>query len=444
MTSKIKIESPPTLNSFFPCKTIQNPSIANLFFDLQRETFFYLNKKDVNALSLSCKTLYQAGNDPGLWKYLFQRDFPHHSPTSCLLHQWKEQYRFLSCSHSNLKKGNFRITQLKSHTSAINTVNSTIDLLLTSSSNGIHTVKKSDVLQTFQQLSIHEKGEFFLNSKQDLLIHHPSGFLKALKKMENGTFIEKQILGDGTPIVQFHLNEDYLFYVTNGRTLECFKKTSEEIFQKIGSFDHTNRALHKEGYLFTITLKGHIEIRKEDENGIFQKLQPKLNLEQTRGQFSWMAYEKEHLICGKVTGMIKILKKNENGVFIDFQSFGATQVFNLVSAFKAKDDMIYCGLSRGEIVIWKKQENHEFKLLQTLKQHKEKITTIEWDGNYLLAGSIDSTVSVWEQNADGEFNWLQTLSDPKHIEGVTALKIEGTQFLVGYGDGSVKIWDFSN
>ena len=54
-----------------------------------------------------------------------------------------------------------------------------------------------------------------------------------------------------------------------------------------------------------------------------------------------------------------------------------------------------------EIKIWTRLEKKNFKLLRTLKGHKENVTTIEFthDGLELISGSLDKTIILWEVNS---------------------------------------------
>lgn len=79
------------------------------------------------------------------------------------------------------------------------------------------------------------------------------------------------------------------------------------------------------------------------------------------------------------------------------------------------------------------------KLLHTLLGHQSLTSGMVLKNNYLVSGNADSTVKIWDIVSG---KCLHTLSGPnKHQSAVTSLQFNSKFVVTSSDDGSVKLWD---
>ncbi|MFA5878611.1 MAG: hypothetical protein WC860_00355 [Candidatus Margulisiibacteriota bacterium] len=113
-----------------------------------------------------------------------------------------------------------------------------------------------------------------------------------------------------------------------------------------------------------------------------------------------------------------------------------------ISSFLCEKDMLILGYEDGTIKIWL-EKNEKYKLERFLDIHREKITTLKLFKNYLLAGSDDSTITLWDITS---FRYLMTFRGHRgpitgiymgwHNVGLGDMEIVASSSY----DGHVKIW----
>ena len=88
-------------------------------------------------------------------------------------------------------------------------------------------------------------------------------------------------------------------------------------------------------------------------------------------------------------------------------------------------------------------QKQSYKDIQTLRQYGgSSLNRCEFnpDGKYLVAGSVNSTLSIWEVDSGYLFNTLNGLS---HIVRDLTFSQDGTT-LITSGDGTILVWDFAS
>ena len=158
---------------------------------------------------------------------------------------------------------------------------------------------------------------------------------------------------------------------------------------------------------------------------------------------SWIFFENGQLIMANYEGVIKIWKQEKNGSFTGPKVFDVRDDFmNFLNCIEVKEDYIFVGMSKGQLIILKKDEKGEFQVPPNSENHGKQINALITYENYLMTGSIDGTVKVWEKGAAGVYAFLQTLSDPELKRSVTNLSMEDNKLVIAYFSGAVKLWDF--
>jgi WD40 repeat protein len=83
-------------------------------------------------------------------------------------------------------------------------------------------------------------------------------------------------------------------------------------------------------------------------------------------------------------------------------------------------------------------------LVTTLKGHKEAVYSIVYsaDGKYILTGSGDPAIKVWDAATGKEIKSFAGPSGHKGLVLAVALAPDGAQFASGGADNSARVWDF--
>ena len=84
-----------------------------------------------------------------------------------------------------------------------------------------------------------------------------------------------------------------------------------------------------------------------------------------------------------------------------------------------------------------------FKPLLKEKGHSSSVRSIAIspDGKYIVSGSVDGTIKIWDfktgeclNSLEGHSSWVDSI----------AISPDGKYIVSGSGDGTIKIWDFKN
>ncbi|ODQ63050.1 WD40 repeat-like protein [Nadsonia fulvescens var. elongata DSM 6958] len=88
---------------------------------------------------------------------------------------------------------------------------------------------------------------------------------------------------------------------------------------------------------------------------------------------------------------------------------------------------------------WKVESNwrHGRYKLTEFRGHTDGIMCLQFDHQYLITGSYDTTVKVWDIET-GEL--LRTLTG--HVRGVRALAFDATKLITGSMDKTIRIWNY--
>lgn len=104
-----------------------------------------------------------------------------------------------------------------------------------------------------------------------------------------------------------------------------------------------------------------------------------------------------------------------------------------VWAIEACEDKIVTGSTDRTAKIWAMNDS---SCIATLKYHRSTIRTVKCIKNYVIIGSRDYTISVW--NVEGHL--LHVLEGHRH--SVKCMDVNDNFLVSGSYDGSVKIWDY--
>jgi len=98
------------------------------------------------------------------------------------------------------------------------------------------------------------------------------------------------------------------------------------------------------------------------------------------------------------------------------------------------------GSTNSSIKVWDMQNK---KLLFVLKGHQKKVTTLTTtpDGKYLMSGSDDQTIKIWNLQTRKHLFTLTGHGDSVNTISVTP---DGKYLLSGSDDKTIKIWDLEN
>ncbi len=82
----------------------------------------------------------------------------------------------------------------------------------------------------------------------------------------------------------------------------------------------------------------------------------------------------------------------------------------------------------------------KFTCFQTLEEHSYSVRSVAWspDGKYIVSGSSDETIKIWDANS-GEC--LKTLEGHSSRVNSVAWSPDGSKIVSGSSDATIKIWD---
>jgi len=93
------------------------------------------------------------------------------------------------------------------------------------------------------------------------------------------------------------------------------------------------------------------------------------------------------------------------------------------------------------------------KCIATLEGHCSRITSLCWTGKYLVSGGWDKTIKIWDlvsgwrvssrPRKDLDTNKCITTFGGSHKNLITSLCWTGTYLVSGSYDGTIKIWDWN-
>ncbi|HEY5235014.1 MAG TPA: WD40 repeat domain-containing protein, partial [Rhabdochlamydiaceae bacterium] len=282
-----------------------------------------------------------------------------------------------------------------------------------------------------------------VSPQQDYLLFQVENALKIYKRTETGEFKEIQSFNvDGTEIRRFKIGRDDLTISTSQNSI-VYTKDQDGLFQESIRLGGFHLALVSGDYLFTARDDEQVQILKKNVAGEYEPQMNYLNGSPSGALPSWIFFENGHLILAACDGTIKIWKQEKSGSFTGPKLLDVNDDFmNFVNCFEVKEDYIFVGMSKGQLIILKKDEKGEFQVQTNSENHGEQINALITYENYLISGSIDGTVKVWEKGRDGAYVLLQTLSDPDLEVSITKLSMEDNKLVVAHCSGAVKIWDF--
>jgi len=420
--------------------------------ELVFEVISHSKKEDLFHASLVCRDLVSLIDDSYLWKQLFARDFPERLPTASvadLPNPWKELYRAPIVTRANIKKKEAQVTPLAGHAERVASMSCSGSLVLTGDETGMIIVRAKNVTGNFEDLQTIQpckEGVFQTSPEQDYLVFQHENSLKVYRRAESGKFeeIQKSLNVDGTEIIQYKIGTSFLSVSTRQNSM-IYRKGTDGLFQECKRLDGYHLALVSGDYLFAASGDQTVQMWKKDARGEFQEHQSYLNANPSSALPSWIFFENGHLILASIDGKIRIFKQEKNGLFSGptNHDVAGENFMNLMSSFEAEGDYLFAGMHTGALVILKKMDSGAFQPQPDLeKAHDYQISALSINENYLVTGSIDGTVKIWEQEKTGTYSLLQTFADPELDEAVTNVSMKGSKLFISYLSGAVKIWDF--
>ena len=88
------------------------------------------------------------------------------------------------------------------------------------------------------------------------------------------------------------------------------------------------------------------------------------------------------------------------------------------------------------IAVWDIKSPTDIRRRRLLVGHRGGVTRVDFDDEYIVSGSVDQTIKVW-QTSTGEF--VRTLHG--HREGIACLQYRGNRIISGSFDSTIRIWD---
>ncbi len=434
-------------------QTSISPSVCS-FQKLPPELYIHVFLKlkciDLLQVSFVCKKFNELADDENLRKIFFTRDFPKRNPIGLVFRNvlcpkisyeiaiplsWKDQYKYAYGAQYNLRNQIYKWANFEKqeHQSALRCFGHDSRYFFSGSSEGKIVIHDVDHLRWIQTLTS-DDGLFRLN--KPYLAFKQNEKLKVWTSQDERYQELQSLDSDGSGIVDFALQNDYLFMASRNGLLKVYTREEEGAFKEVLSITNAYRFHAKEDHLFIYNER--ISVLK-NENGSFEALQL---IEEIPSPISFVHYENDLLFAGKYEGSLKIWKKNQAGKFVELQSIESQRKIDCVSSSVIKEDHIIMGFLSGRILVYKKDKKGLFNLSQTLSEQKDQINALHMQGDYLLSGSKDSSAIIWELDEKGDFNKIQTLKQRKCA--IESVRIVGDRFFVGYCDGISQIWDFSS
>jgi len=158
---------------------------------------------------------------------------------------------------------------------------------------------------------------------------------------------------------------------------------------------------------------------------------------------------------GDFRGLINVAKIGEAGRFIPSQKLGNIdgRKGSLISslAFTSDGNFLVAGSWDFKVKIWELNRiNNNFKLVQELSGRDQGHTSIvssvviTSDGNRIFSASNDRTIKIWDKQSRGHFLNVQTLdlTCGGHSDAVNSLAItsNGDMLISASSDNTIKIW----
>jgi di- and tripeptidase len=147
--------------------------------------------------------------------------------------------------------------------------------------------------------------------------------------------------------------------------------------------------------------------------------------------------EGEVLLSGGGDGDVKLWS-------IDSTTGGLSELHRLeggdsgILSMAAKDTLLYCGLTDGEIRIW---DLDTLQLVRTVKAHCDDVLTLAVKGDCIFSGSASGYTRKWNQRFECISRW-QTHSGLVLASAVTS-RNNRLIYITGGNDDCVAIWDVS-
>ncbi len=427
---------------------LESTSIHSIPAELILNILSRTKKEDVFHFAITKRVFLPFVQDSYLWSLLFLRDFPQRLPTvvlpNCSNH-WKQLYRVPVVTRANIKKKTAQITTLPSLAANVTSLCYTGRLLLTGDQTGAVKVRVKDKDGKFQEVQVIEAckdGFFQLSPQQDYLLFQAANALKIYNKSESGEFKEIQSLNvDGSEIRRFKMDRDVLTISTSENSL-VYRKGQDGLFEESTRLEGFHLVLVSGEYIFATRSDEQVQILKKNAKGEYQLQMNYLNGSPSVTLPAWIFFENGHLILATFDGTIKIWKEEKDGSFTGPKVVDVGDFMNSVICFDAKGDYLFVGMQKGQLIVLKKDAKGEFQIQPKSDNHRDRINVLTHYENYLISGSTDGTVKVWEKDAAGIYSLLQTLSDPELKVSVTSLSMEDNKLVIAYFNGAVKIWDF--
>ncbi|MCL2115400.1 MAG: DUF4062 domain-containing protein [Methanobrevibacter sp.] len=181
-------------------------------------------------------------------------------------------------------------------------------------------------------------------------------------------------------------------------------------------------------------LSNYIWIRNKSElNNIFNTINDYDYIDIENEKYHYMKLIKDTLISSS-----HVL--NENIWELPTQLWGRLKDINISKIEKLLGEIDYCN-----DYPWLKPCHHmntpEEALKTTLKGHKDYVESVCFsdDGNYVVSGSVDNSIYIWDWNKQRVIKRLKGHTD--YVDSV-CFSDDGKYVVSGSGDNSVRIWDW--
>ena len=121
------------------------------------------------------------------------------------------------------------------------------------------------------------------------------------------------------------------------------------------------------------------------------------------------------------------------------------QISTSLVLVELKDGRLVSGYQNGTIIIWKEKIKSSFNKTNTIKiyAHEKEIKSLAvLKNNYLISGSCDNSIKIWEIGSD-KTKLIDTIkSHSGCINKLITIDINESKFLVSASDDkTIKIWE---
>lgn len=134
-------------------------------------------------------------------------------------------------------------------------------------------------------------------------------------------------------------------------------------------------------------------------------------------------------------------KKLNNSLDEGFIGFAGHKSWIRALATSSNSEIIVSGLACGEVVVWKRQSNNEYKHIQVLNSHEAPVYSLSMseDCKTIASGLGDGTIAVYKLQDSGEYQLEQILNGLKgFIESAAISKDAKT--IIGGSYSTLMIW----